>query len=108
MINQWDLWFADFPFEDIIGSKDRPVIVLKIDPLEVLSVKVTTHDIRDEDKYDTPIIKWIEAGLKEPSIARISKTINLTPEKFRKKIGILHSDDTQEIMKKYIDFINEK
>lgn len=28
MISQWDIWFADFPFEDMEGSKDRPVIVL--------------------------------------------------------------------------------
>jgi mRNA-degrading endonuclease toxin of MazEF toxin-antitoxin module len=106
MIKQWDLWFADFPFEDSNKSKDRPVIVLNVEPLEVLSVKVTTHDIRDNDDYDTPIIKWREAGLKQESIARISKTIYITPDKFRRKIGVLNSDDALEIMKKYIEFIN--
>lgn len=107
MINQWDLWFVNFPFDDLNQSKDRPVIVLNIAPLEVLSVKVTTHDIRDEDQYDTPITRWEEAGLKQESIARISKTINISPEKFRRKIGILHNDDSQEIIKKYMKFINE-
>lgn len=107
MINQWDLWFADFPFEDINQSKDRPVIVLNIDPLEVLSVKVTTHDIRDEDQYDTPITKWMEAGLKQESIARISKTINITPDKFRRKIGVLHNDDAVVIMQRFVEFINK-
>lgn len=107
MINQWDLWFADFPFDDINQSKDRPVIVLNVDPLEVLSVKITTHDIRDEDQYDTPITKWIEAGLKQESIARISKTMILSPDKFRRKIGTLHSDDAIVIMQKYMDFISD-
>ncbi|MFA9465601.1 MAG: type II toxin-antitoxin system PemK/MazF family toxin [Velocimicrobium sp.] len=107
MINQWDLWFADFPFEDSNQSKDRPVIVLNVDPLEVLSVKITTHNVRDMDTYDTPITKWREAGLKQESIARISKTTNLTQDKFRRKIGVLHNDDTMEIMKKYVEFINE-
>jgi hypothetical protein len=106
MINQWDLWFAEFPFEDSNLSKDRPVIVLNVEPLEVLSVKVTTHEIRDIDDYDTPIIKWKEAGLKQESVARISKTIKITPDKFRRKIGVLHNDDALEVMKKYIDYVN--
>lgn len=108
MINQWDLWFADFPFEDTVGSKDRPVIVLNVEPLEVLSVKITSHDLRDADVFDTPILKWREAGLKQESVARISKTQKLTSDKFRRKIGILHNDDRLPIMKKYIEYIQSR
>lgn len=108
MINQWDLWFADFPFEETVGSKDRPVIVLNVEPLEVLSVKITSHDLRDADEFDTPILKWREAGLKQESVARISKTQKLTSDKFRRKIGILHKDDRLPIMKKYIEYIQSR
>lgn len=104
-INQWDIWFANFPFEEIAVSKDRPVIVLNVEPLEVLSIKVTSHNLRDADEFDTPILKWREANLKQESVARISKTINLTKDKFRRKLGVLHDDDRQPIMQKYIEYI---
>ena len=72
------IWFANFPYEeDATITKKRPVIILNVEPLEVLSVKVTSKDVRDADKYDTPIQHWSEAGLDKPSIARISKTMFL-------------------------------
>jgi hypothetical protein len=107
MINQWDVWFAEFPFEDTSGSKDRPVIVLNVEPLEVLSVKVTTHAIRNSDEFDIPISRWSESGLKGPSVARVSKTTNLSTDNFRRKLGVLHEDDREPIMRSYINFIND-
>lgn len=102
----WELWFADFPFEeDATQSKKRPVIILNVEPLEVLSVKVTSKKARDNDKYDTPIVHWKEAGLKSESIARISKTIFLTQDKFEHKIGTLHDDDKVTILTKYTEFL---
>lgn len=105
-ISQWDIWFAEFPFEDMEGSKDRPVIVINVEPLEVLSIKVTSHDLRFKDKFDTPIIKWQYANLKQPSVARISKTIYLTIDKFRRKLGVLHEHDRQAIMQRYIEYLH--
>ncbi|MDD3414033.1 MAG: hypothetical protein PHY47_08530 [Lachnospiraceae bacterium] len=55
----------------------------------------------------TSIIKWSESGLKHPSVARISKTISLSKEKFRRKIGVLHLDDRYPIMEKYIQYIQQ-
>lgn len=105
MISQWDIWFADFSFEDMEGSKDRPVIVLNIEPLAVLSIKITSHDLRDTDEFDTPIVKWREAGLKQPSVARVSKTLNLTLDRFRRKLGILQEYDRQIMMDRYIEYL---
>ena len=84
---QWELWYANFPFEDKNISKDRPVIILSVQPLCVLSIKVTSHEVREADKYDVPITHWQEAGLKHESVARISKTVSLDNSKFRRKIG---------------------
>ena len=64
---QWELWYANFPFEDKNISKDRPVIILSVQPLCVLSIKVTSHEVREADKYDVPITHWQEAGLKHES-----------------------------------------
>lgn len=101
----WELWYANFPYEDRPESKDRPVIVLNTNPLCVLSIKVTSQEIRDKDKYDTTIDHWQEAGLVKPSVARISKTVSLDEDKFRRKIGDLHKDDIPIILKTYLQFL---
>lgn len=101
----WELWYADFPYEDKPESKDRPVIVLNTNPLCVLSIKVTGQNVRDKDKYDTPIDHWQEAGLAKPSVARISKTMSLDADRFRRKIGDLHKDDIPIILKTYLQFL---
>ena len=104
----WEVWFADFPFEeDQTIVKKRPVIILNIEPLEVLSVKVTSKQMRVEDKYDTPIVHWQYAGLKKPSVARISKTMFLDKGKFKLKIGTLHDEDKVSILTKYTQFLKE-
>lgn len=69
-----EVWAVDFPFEeDNTQSKVRSCIIMDVDTLEVLSIKVTKHEPRDE--YDIPILKWQEAQLPEPSYARVSKTM---------------------------------
>ena len=108
-MNVWELWWADFPFEeDHSMTSNRPVIILNIEPLEVLSVKVTTHDVRDTDKYDTPIVNWQSAGLRQPSVARVGKTMLLTTDKFTGRIGVLHPDDQSAIMNQYMDYIKSR
>ena len=102
----WEIWFADFPFEeDATISKKRPVIILNVEPLEVLSVKVTSQEVRNADEHDTPIRYWSEAGLNKPSIARISKTMFLDKHSFIHKIGTLHDDDKISILTKYTEYL---
>lgn len=105
-MKQWEVWLANFPFEeDDSIVKKRPVIIINVDTLEVLSVKVTSHTARPEDKYDTDIIHWKEAGLDKPSVARISKSMNLTKDKFVHKMGDVHAEDKVSIMQNFMDFI---
>lgn len=104
----WEIWFAEFPYEeDATIIKNRPVIILNVEPLEVLSVKVTSHDVRNKDKYDIPIQFWKEAGLNKPSIARISKTLFLDRQSFVHKIGTLLDDDKVSIFTKYAEYLKE-
>lgn len=101
-MKQWEVWHAKFPYEeDISIEKERPVIILNVDTLECLSVKVTSHKIRNTDQFDTPIKYWKEAGLNKPSIARVSKVMNLSKDKFINKKGILHKDDIITISEQY-------
>ena len=106
-LNQWDIWFAEFPFEDTSELKDRPVIILSIEPLKVLSIKVTSSGPRTEDKFDIPITKWQDAGLKNASTARIAKTIRLDVDKFRRKLGTLHMDDREKILNTFSLYISQ-
>lgn len=105
-MNIWEVWLADFPFEDLPNQvKERPVIILNTEPLCILATKVTTHNVRASDDYDVEIIEWKEAGLKQPSVARISKTISLNPQSFKHKIGDLSTNDQIRIMPKYIQYL---
>ena len=99
-----EVWFVDFPYEeDPTHIVQRPVVVLgEIDnqgTLEVLSVKVTSKDSRDE--YDVPIIKYTEAGLRLKSVARTSKAIILNKDYFIKKFGELDELDLKSIIEAY-------
>lgn len=102
-----EVWAIDFPYEDDpTQSKVRPCIILDINDdectLEVLTIKVTTHDSRDD--YDVPIFKWKEANLPEPSFARVSKTNIFRQNDFLKKYGELHVVDFKNIVSKFIEY----
>ena len=106
-MKEWEIWFAEFPYEEDANiTSNRPVVILSVEPLQVLSVKVTTHEYRENDLYDVPLFHWQECGLNWQSIARVSKTIFLTRDHFQKKIGQLHTNDSDNIMKRYQEFIN--
>lgn len=108
-MNVWEVWFALFPYEenpDVL--KPRPVIVLDTQTFEVLSTKVTSHNERDEDPYDVPILHWKESGLKHKSVARVAKTIQLDKDKFKYKIGTLKEEDQKRIEEAYIKFISNQ
>lgn len=108
-MREWEVWFARFPYEEDTGIvKNRPVIILNMESSEILSVKVTTHAIRDNDDYEIPIFHWQESGLNNPSVARIAKSVYLTKDKFTKKIGDLHMNDINNLYKKYIEFIENQ
>lgn len=103
-----EVWLAKFPFEeDPSKFKMRPVVVLdKDNVVGILSVKVTTHEPRKSDPYDTDIVYWDEAGLRVASTARVSKTMRLDESRFKFQLGNLRLEDLQEIQKQYIKYIS--
>ncbi|HZK84498.1 MAG TPA: type II toxin-antitoxin system PemK/MazF family toxin [Desulfosporosinus sp.] len=103
-----DVWFAEFPLEEDSTHFLRPVIVLNVDTLDVLSVKVTKTNPRAEDNYDTPIIFWQTANLRCKSTARVTKTIAIDKSQFKRRIGTLHPDDLIIIQNLFIHFIQSK
>ena len=107
-MKRWELWYVNFPYEeDATKFSDRPAIILNTEPLRILSVKVTKHEKRSYDKFDTEIVDWGQAGLVCPSVARVSKTIKILKENFRRKIGELSTRDRDAISDAFIRFIME-
>lgn len=108
-ILEGDVWLVNFPLEeDPTQFLPRPVVVLNVETLEVLSVKVTKTDPRDYDDYDTPIVYWQEANLRFKSTARVSKTIYIKKSQFKHKIGTLHQDDLFLVQNLFIAFIQSQ
>lgn len=92
-----DVYFALYPYDDDLDkNKPRPVIVLDEEKLEVLVVKVTSQEKKDNDDLD--IIYWKEAGLNKPSVARVSKTITIAEKDMIHFIGKIHDDDMINIL----------
>ena len=105
--NKGEVWFVGFPLEeDNSQIINRPVIVLDENNLGVLSVKVTKHEVRNDDPYDTPILFWEKANLRFASTARVSKVMRLQPDDFIFLIGDLHPDDLKKIEDAYITYMN--
>jgi mRNA-degrading endonuclease toxin of MazEF toxin-antitoxin module len=97
--NQYDIWYADFPFDGEDESKDRPVLIVKTDgKIRALSLMITSADVRDE--HDMVIEQWQEAGLKLVSVIRTRKQYQLNENLFRKKIGTLQYPDRLRLMLK--------
>lgn len=71
-IQEGEVWFVEFPLEENPDvTINRPVVVLDVDELKVLSVKITKHTPRKEDPYDTPIVYWKES-MRETSSEEIA------------------------------------
>lgn len=106
-INVGEVWFVNFPLEeDSTKTLPRPAIVLDVETLEVLSVKVTKTEPRDNDDYDMPIVYWQEAKLRFKSTARVAKTIKINKSLFIHKIGDIHPDDLVNVQQMFIEYIN--
>src|SRR5690554_2338553 len=100
-----DIWYAHFPLEeDNTKYLDRPVIIVIAETPEVVIVKITKTAPRKNDPYDVQIQHYLEAGLKYPSTARVSKIITIDESQIQSKIGSLHPDDLKVIVEKLIEF----
>jgi len=108
VISEGDIWLVNFPLEeDPTLFLPRPVIVLNVDLPEILSTKITKHEPRPTDLYDTPIIYWKEANLVYPSTARVSKTVPLKSLDFIRFIGVANLNDLLKIQEVYTEFFFE-
>ena len=108
-MNRWDVYWADVPFEDDpTQGKCRPVIIAKDAAVYVLTLRVTTHSPREYDPYDYQLTEWQFANLPSPSVVRIRKIAQLSPEKIHDYIGRLHPADQLGIQIKMDEYRIER
>lgn len=99
-MQKWEIWLANVRFEDKPDEyKLRPVLVIDKENIYFLSFKMTSHKPRDNYFGEYSIQFFQEAGLKKPTVIRLSKKLLLLEKEFINKIGRLHPYDINEVMK---------
>ena len=93
--NLGEVWWTQFPFEEIEVSKRRPAIVIDENTIVVLAMMVTSKE--KKNPYSIKIDDWKEAGLARESWARIDRMVRMDEWRMEKKIGDLSKHDLLKI-----------
>lgn len=99
--SQGSVWLAKIYFKEIAKYKIRPVIVvnneLLLDDLDVIIAPITSREFRNE--FDVVLEHWQDAGLEKPSVTRISKITSTSKMFLTRKLGNLHQEDLERVLK---------
>jgi hypothetical protein len=91
VVKRFSIWWAVFPFDDGIGEKKRPVIVVGARNNKLLCLYITRQGPKSDK--DFLIEHWKEAGLNEKSYIRTDRSIAYSNNELLEYIGQLHSND---------------
>ncbi len=94
---KWEIWLVNMPFEEGIGSKIRPALVLISGGENIVVGKMTTHPPRSEFPYEYQISDWRGAGLTCPTTLRLSKISRISSSSFIQKLGVIKPIDQVNI-----------
>ena len=89
-MKRYDIFLAGVPFDDVEGSKVRPVLILDERVYLISCLSITSNTSRPEDYV---IRQWKEAGLRKPSSIRILNELELEPSMLDRRIGSLQPID---------------
>lgn len=103
-----DVWYARFPLEENPNQYiERPAIIADVNLPDVAIIKITKHDPRDYDPFDTIIVHFNHAKLKLKSTARVSKLVVVNEKQILNRKGSLHPDDYNRVFSSLSAFLNE-
>jgi len=91
---EWSVWTAFVRFEDGIGGKERPVIV--IDDRIILCICMGVTSKEKDLRHGYRLKNWRYAGLARESWVRF-EYLKLEPGDFRGMVGMLHQEDIEGI-----------
>lgn len=106
-----DIVLVQFPFTDLIKTKQRPAMVLNVTPysknLRLVTIAMITSQI-DQPQIvgDYDIVDWEEAGLLHASRLRLAKMATLENELIKKPLGKLSENDVKKIKKQIKTMFN--
>jgi mRNA-degrading endonuclease toxin of MazEF toxin-antitoxin module len=87
MPSRGQIWWADIPFEDTRGSKDRPCLVVRTGARHAQVLKITSVDQRDRPGYlPVPTATW-DPDADHDSWLRLAPVIRLPYRRFRRPSG---------------------
>jgi len=95
IIQPGEFWVADIPFTDGSGSKKRPVLALWLDGADVVVSAVTSAAPRSNT--DVFLNDWQRAGLRTPSVVRLSRLDCLEQTLLIARIGVITQNDANNI-----------
>ena len=100
-VNPWEVWLAKWEHPDGKGYKYRPVIILEPRDDGAVVMKITSSSTVSYPS-DYKVEDWEEAGLKKPSIARVSQIRFLSFDDFGhdEPFGRMTERDVGEIRKR--------
>ena len=87
---EWSVWTAFVRFQDGVGGKERPVIVLDDKIILCICMGVTSKQKSHHLGYK--LKEWRHAGLIKESWVRF-EYLRIGPGDFRNWLGRLHDDD---------------
>jgi hypothetical protein len=98
----WEIWLANYRFDDSPEVKKRPVLILDVretpDSAEVLCVKMTGQPPRDRHEYT--LTQWRDAGLNKETTIRTEHMKVLLSTDFIHKLGDMRPGDIAGFRKK--------
>lgn len=99
-MQRWEVWWAYVGYEDRPGDgKIRPVLIINNKETYAFTLKMTSHEQRENDPLDYELKKWQHAHLEKETTVRVGCLLQLGHAAFTEKIGRLHVADIYEIQK---------
>ena len=106
--NKWEVWLVNMPFEEGIGSKIRPALVIDPQNNYIIVGKMTTHWPRCNFQYEYQMIDWKGAGLNCQTTLRLSQLPKLNPSAFIKRLGVIQPVDQANVRALLIQLLSAK
>lgn len=101
--NLGEVWWTQFPFQEVDVSKRRPAIIIDENTIAVLTMMVTSKN--KKNPYNIKIDDWREAGLAKESWTRIDRVVRMDEWRMEKKIGDLSKRDLLKVTQLFTEYL---
>jgi mRNA interferase MazF len=103
-VKKGDIVLIQFPFTDLIGSKNRPALIL-IDSDEDVTVCFITTNFTRNNEFDIPVSPTNLNGLKKDSLIRINKLATIDKALILGRLGTLELSVIRQINVKLMNIL---